>query len=288
MEALAIHPSDSHIHAGVLGSSALVAAFASFQTHMNTAFDTPAVLLVGGMGTRLRSLLPSTPKPLASVGDKSFLHLLLQQLRNQGVSRVVMCTGYRADQIENEFGDGRDWNLKIEYSRELQPMGTAGAIKLAQKHFQHANEILVMNGDSFVDVDLAELLQFHRANHALITLAAVQVENASRYGTLCLDPKNRVLAFLEKTGSDVPGLINAGVYVFDQSVLDQIPEEPSSLEKDIFSRLIEKGIYALPKRGVFIDIGTPEDYARAQTLCEQLYAAAIAPSISEGTPTVAK
>src|SRR2546425_1050724 len=112
---------------------------------MSTTLDVTAVLLVGGTGTRLRSVVPSTPKPLASVGGQSFLELLVRQLRHQGIRRLVMCSGYLADQIENKFGDGSAWDLTIEYSREEQPSGTAGAVKLAQHHLVEASDFLVMN-----------------------------------------------------------------------------------------------------------------------------------------------
>lgn len=242
---------------------------------MTSLIDTPAVLLVGGMGTRLRSLFPSTPKPLASVGNKSFLELLVRQLRSQGISRLVMCTGYLADQVESEFGDGHDWDIAIEYSKELHPLGTAGAVKLAQQHLGELSDFLVMNGDSFLEVDFRQLIQFHRGHGGLVSMAVVGVENASRYGTVCLDSGNRVIGFAEKTGSDLPGLINAGVYVFNRAIFEHIPETPSSLEKDIFPGLIGQGLYAQTQHGMFIDIGTPEDYARAQHLCDRLYEAAL-------------
>src|SRR5208282_4780622 len=98
-------------------------------TDMSMMVDTPAVLLVGGVGTRLRSVVPTTPKPLASVGDKSFLELLVRQLRCQGIRRLVMCTGYLADRVESEFGDGSGWGIEIKYSKETSPLGTAGAVK---------------------------------------------------------------------------------------------------------------------------------------------------------------
>jgi D-glycero-alpha-D-manno-heptose 1-phosphate guanylyltransferase len=238
-------------------------------------FNTPALLLVGGLGTRLRSLLPSTPKPLAAVGKKSFLELLIRQLRSHGISRLVLCTGYMADQIEGEFGDGRDWDVAIEYSKEQQPMGTAGAVKLAQRYLDGGSDFLVMNGDSFVEVDFYELVQFHRCHKALASLAVARVDNASRYGTVCVDAGSRVVRFMEKTGSELPGLISAGVYVFNRALFDHIPEGLASLEKDVFPQLINQGLYALPQNGMFIDIGTPEDYSRAQQLCDQLYNAAL-------------
>jgi len=252
---------------------------------MSTTLDVPAVLLVGGMGTRLRSLLPSTPKPLASIGDRSFLELLVRQLRCQGLRRLVMCTGYLADQIEDQFGDGQMWNVEIEYSKEPQPLGTAGAVKLAQRHLKCASDFLVMNGDSFLEIDLKELIRFHRAHGGLASMAVLEVKNTSRYGTVQVGDTGRVARFSEKTGSDRPGLVNGGVYVFKQSAFDHIPEGPASLEKDIFPRLLDYGVYALEQHGIFIDIGTPEDYARAQQLCDRLYEAALPGQQSDSEPT---
>lgn len=234
----------------------------------------PAVLLVGGFGTRLRSVVPNAPKPLATVGDKSFLDLLVRQLHIQGIRQLVMCTGYMADQIENHFGDGHPWDVSIQYSKELQPLGTAGAVKLAESHLKNSAEFLVMNGDSFMEVDLDRLLQTHRQRKAIISMAVRRVENAGRYGTVRLEKDGRVSGFLEKTGSEAPGIVNAGVYIFNQEVLQSIPEGPCSLEKDVFPNLLSRGVYALEQQGVFIDIGTPEDYARAQEICDRLYEAA--------------
>lgn len=237
--------------------------------------DTPALLLVGGLGTRLRSAVPSLPKPLASVGKKSFLELLIRQLKRQGIRHVIMCSGYLADQVEDEFGDGRALDLTISYSRELEPLGTAGAVKLAQSHLGEASQFLVMNGDSFLEIDLQLFIQFHRDRGALISMAVVRVEDSSRYGTVQVDDNQKVIGFREKAGSDGPGLVNGGVYVFDSGVLAYIPEGRSSLEKDVFPQLLGKGFYAQEHRGMFIDIGTPEDYARAQQLCDRLYQAAL-------------
>ena len=245
------------------------------STGMPKLANIPAVLLVGGMGTRLRSVLPATPKPLASVGNKSFLELLIRQLRTQGLSRLVMCTGYMADQIEGEFGDGRVLEVAIEYSKELQCLGTAGAVKLARRHLKDCSEFLVMNGDSFLEIELSRLIQFHRGHGGLVSMAAVHVEKAGRYGTVCLDAMNRVTGFAEKTGSDRPGLINAGVYVFSPAIFDWIPEGQASLERDVFPLVLDSGVYALTQNGMFIDIGTPDDYLRAQQLCDRLYEMAV-------------
>lgn len=232
--------------------------------------STKAVLLVGGLGRRLRAVVPLKPKPLASIGNKSFLELLIQQLRCQGIRQLVLCTGYLADRIENEFGDGSDWGVTIEYSKELSPLGTAGAVKFAQRYLRDLSDFLVMNGDSFVEVDFHQLFRFHRAHGGLISLVAVEVENAARYGTVLMDHSGRVIRFLEKTGQQASGIVNAGVYVFNRAVLDRIPEGEASLESAVFPQLLQEGVFGFKQDAIFIDIGTPEDYARAQSLCDRL------------------
>lgn len=237
--------------------------------------DAKAVLLVGGLGTRLRSVLPATPKALASVGTKSFLDLLVRQLRYQGIRNMVMCTGHLAEQIESEFGDGHAWDVVIEYSRETQALGTAGAIKLAEPYLREVDDFLVMNGDSFLEVDFDDFVRFHRGHGGLVTIAGWRAKNAARYGTVRMGASGRVTAFEEKTGNDSPGLINGGVYVFNRAVLEHIPETPASLERDVFPHLLDQGVFAMEQHGMFIDIGTPEDLACAQPLCERLNEAAL-------------
>lgn len=237
----------------------------------------PAVLLVGGRGTRLQAVLPSTPKPLAPVGDTPFLELLVSQLRVQGIRSLVLCTGYLADQIEAQFGNGRNWNVEIEYSKETRPLGTAGAVKFAERYLEQAPFFLVMNGDSFLEMDLSQLVRFHLEHSGLVSMAVRRVPNAARYGTVQLGMLNRIVGFAEKTGAELSGVINGGVYVFSRTVLEHIPEGPASLEKDIFPRLLKWGMYAAEQDGMFIDIGTPEDYARAQELCRSLQYAAHQP-----------
>src|SRR5579864_4464257 len=232
--------------------------------------DIPAVLLVGGMGTRLRAVLPSTPKPLASIGKVSFLELLVRQLRSQGIRHLVMCTGYLGEQIEREFGNGDAWDVAIRYSQESHPLGTAGALKLAQSYLSDAHDFLVMNGDSFIEINFSRLARFHRARGGLATLAVRQVDNANRYGRVQVDVGGRVSAFLEKSGGDSPGLVNGGVYIFNRAVFEQIPHGSASLEKDVFPRILGQNIYALEQDGLFIDIGTPADYERAQCFCDRL------------------
>jgi D-glycero-alpha-D-manno-heptose 1-phosphate guanylyltransferase len=225
-----------------------------------------AVLLVGGMGTRLRPVIQSVPKSLAPIGNRSFLELLVRQLAHQDIRRLIMCTGYRADQIEKEFGNGSCCDVEIEYSRELQPLGTGGAIKLAQRYLTGLPYFLVLNGDSFLDIDFNRLIETHRSHHGLATIAAIFVDNASRYGTLLTGSQNRILEFCEKTGDSSPGLISAGVYVFSLLLFDHIPSGSVSVEKEVFPKILCHGVYAMKQEGMFIDIGTPDDYWRAQQL----------------------
>lgn len=234
-----------------------------------------ALLLIGGLGTRLRSVVPSLPKSLATLAGRPFLELLVDQLRSQNIRELIFCTGYLAEQIEETFKDGGDFGVTIKYSKEIIPMGTAGAIKLAQCHVEAEPEFLVLNGDSFLETDFNELLVFHRNHGGVATMAVVPVDNANRYGTVQVETTGRVSGFAERTGQNVPGVINAGVYIFDNAVLTQIPAIPSSLETDVIPRLLEQGIYAVEQRGIFIDIGIPEDYARAGEMSDRLHNAAL-------------
>ena len=233
-----------------------------------------AALLVGGLGTRLRPVLAAKPKPLAAVGNRPFLQLLMQQLHHQGIRHLVLCTGYLAQEVEKELGDGRAWDMTIEYSREASPLGTAGAVKLAEPLLRDASDFLVMNGDSFMEIDFRELAEFHRRRGGLATLAVVGMKNEKRYGTVQLAADGRVTGFLEKTDAEPDGWVNAGIYVFHRRIFEHLPAGPASLERDVFPKLIAHGLYGFEQRGVFIDIGTPEDYARAQLLCDRLYEAA--------------
>jgi NDP-sugar pyrophosphorylase family protein len=229
-----------------------------------------AVLLAGGLGTRLRSAVPSLPKTLASVGDRPFLELLVRQLGNQEIRELVMCTGYLAEQIQEVFQDGSEFGATIEYSKETVPLGTAGALKLAQRYVQNESEFLVINGDTFLEIDFSEFIVSHRKHGSVATMAVVPVENSSRYGTVQVGAEGRILGFLEKTGQNAPGIINAGVYVFSSAALALIPQGPVSLEHDVFPLLVEQGFYAIEQRGMFIDIGTPDDYARAKKMSDRL------------------
>ncbi len=223
-----------------------------------------AVVLAGGLGTRLRPVVPDLPKPMAPVAGRPFLEILLERLAATGFRRVVLSVGYRHQLIMNHFGTG--WGgLTLDYAVESQPLGTGGGLALALGKTRAA-AVFVFNGDTYLELDPAAMAQAHRAAGARLTLAAVAMADVSRYGALQIED-DRVTGFAEK-GRKGPGWINGGVSLIDPAlVLDAGLTPPWSLETDLLMpRLAEIRPLAFPTQGRFIDIGVPEDYARAQRL----------------------
>jgi len=225
------------------------------------------VILAGGLGTRLRSLLGDVPKALAPVAGRPFLEYLLQRLERQGYRHVVLAAGHGADKLQLHLGDGRRWGLEIEYSIEPQPLGTAGALRLAT-HGRDARRWLVFNGDSLLDMSLPEFVTAHEARGALASLALIRVGDTARYGTVELGADGAIASFREKSIVGGPGLINGGVYVLERGVLDAVPDASfASLELDVLPTLVGRGLYGVDYGdALFIDIGVPDDYRRAQAL----------------------
>jgi NDP-sugar pyrophosphorylase family protein len=224
------------------------------------------MILAGGLGTRLASVVSDVPKPMAPVAGRPFLEYLVAQARHNGCTDVVLCVKHLAQTVEQHFGDGGRFGVAIEYSLETELAGTAGAIKLAERLVK-SDPFIVMNGDSYCDASFQSLLAAHRESKSQASLVAVEVEDASRYGTLELKKNNEVAGFYEKTGNHVPGFINAGIYALRKSVLDSIPAgKACSIEREIFPKLVGRGLGALPHHGTFIDIGTPESLVLAQTV----------------------
>lgn len=225
----------------------------------------PALVLCGGLGTRLRAVYSDGPKALAPVGGRPFLHYMLDWLRQQGVRRAVLCAGFRAEQIRELYPEGQG-EPEIQYSVESEPLGTAGAVKNAEGLID-AERFFVLNGDSLADVSLAELLAFHCARAAQATLATVAVDAAARFGSVLLDAEGRVTGFREKSAAALSGRqnVNAGIYVIERAVLARIPiGRAVSFERDVFPALTGNGLYGFKTNGSFIDIGVPEGLASAQ------------------------
>jgi NDP-sugar pyrophosphorylase family protein len=222
------------------------------------------VVLAGGLGTRLRTVLPDTPKSVAPVEGRPFLFFLLEQLTRVGISPVILCTGHRASQVLSEIGNEYK-SVPILYSQEEHPLGTAGALRLAWHNYPETAPWLLMNGDSFVDVDLRALIHSHERSGLAATITAVRVENGQRYGTIEWDEGQRITAFREKSAAPGSLWINGGVYVFERAFLDALPDRvPLSLEVDVFPAWVSRGIHVFASEARFIDIGTPESYALAQ------------------------
>lgn len=231
---------------------------------MNNIKDAIAFVLVGGLGTRLRSVIgEDTPKPLALIDGQPFLKLLLQWLKKQGIHNVVLGTGYLADKFEEEIAAYASEGMTIRFSPEPQPLGTGGAIRNAFPLLT-SDPVIVMNGDSIVGANLSELLTFHQTSHAKVSMALAPVPNASRFGTVVKDETGRVTGFREKTGEEIPGEINAGIYVISQDFLKSLPNlEKFSFEKDVLAHCDVNPVHALTFHADFIDIGTPESYQQA-------------------------
>lgn len=223
-----------------------------------------AAILAGGLGTRLSPVLPGLPKVLADVGGRPFITYLLNQIEENGIKDVVLCTGHRAEQVEEKLGSAFG-SVRLHYSKEQAPMGTGGALRLALPLLSYPI-ILVMNGDSFVEFKLAPFLERHLSEEAALSILLVEVEDTVRYGRVNVDVEGCITGFSEKAGSRGPGLINAGVYLMTKKTVAGISEgEAVSLERDIFPQLVGKGLYGFPCNGEFIDIGTPESYIAAQS-----------------------
>jgi len=224
-------------------------------------------VLAGGLGLRLRSLVPDRPKPMALFKQKPFLEHQLCQLRSQGFTNVILCVGYQAAQIQDYFGDGQAWGLTLRYVVEPSLLGTAGAIKNAADWLN--DRFLVLNGDSLLDLDFRRLVDFHLQHQqatprAIATVVAVPTQEAAAYGALQIDEADVIRGVAEK-GSTGPGWVNGGVYLFEPEVLAYIPaQQVVSLEQTTFPLLLAAGqqLYAYRFAGFFVDIGTPAGYQR--------------------------
>ena len=204
-----------------------------------------ALILAGGAGTRLRSILTELNKPMAPIAGKPFLEYLLLQLKKHGIDEVTLCVGYQAELIQSYFGMGNHWGLQISYSYEPDFRGTAGALKLAEALI-HEQDFFVLNGDSLFDIELRALMHYHRSRKATATLALAHVEDTERYGVVGLNESGHIVSFIEKREGNSAGLINGGVYLFAREVLDLIPEgQMVSLEQHILPKLVGRGIYGL-------------------------------------------
>ncbi len=219
-----------------------------------------AVILCGGLGTRLREVLPDQQKTMADISERPFLEILVRQLKKYGFTRIIFCTGYKGESVREYFESKNDGGLLFFFSQEKTPLGTAGALKVCEPYLE-ASTFLMMNGDSFCPVDLEALVSFQNRHGGIGTVAVTPALSRADGGYMNVGSDNLVLSFGEKEYSPLKYL-NAGIYVFQKKIFDFIPKTmPCSLEKDVFPSILSKNFYAYPTREMLYDIGTPERLA---------------------------
>lgn len=222
-----------------------------------------ALILIGGLGTRLRPLTCHQPKPLLPILNRPLLFHQLDLLKAHGIKELLLCTHYQSAQFKRALGTGSRWGLKIRYVDEKKPLGTGGAVKNAAPHIRGA--FLVFNGDIFCHFDLKKLISFHRKNKACATLTLTRVKDPTQFGLIETDSAGKILRFLEKPSWDevTTNTINAGAYVFEPEILPMIPNGIAySLERGLFPHLLEtkSRFYGFVNSGYWMDVGTTEKY----------------------------
>ena len=222
-----------------------------------------AVILSGGFGTRLRPLTINTPKSMVPVLNIPFLEYFIKRLKAHKVTDIALAVSYLAEPIKDYFGDGSRFDVNLSYTVEETPLGTAGAVKNAGGFIDEPT--LVFNGDIFTDLDITAMMENHRQNKAMLTIALTPVEDPTSYGLVETDNSNKIVRFLEKPNPDeiTTNMINAGTYIMEPEVMSLIPPQTNcSFERDIFPLLLreKKDVFAYPSDCYWIDIGKPENY----------------------------
>lgn len=224
---------------------------------------TTAVILAGGLGTRLRSVVQDRPKALVEIVGRPFLTYLFDQLKAAGLREVVVCTGYLGEMIPAALGDSYE-GVSLSYSREFSPLGTGGGLRLALPQLR-SDSVLVMNGDSYCQADLPGMWARHQAIGAEGSLFLVQMSDCRRFGRVQFDESGALQGFEEKGKQEGAGWINAGIYLLSRRLIESIPADRAvSIEREVFPAWIGRGLYGYPGEGRFLDIGTPETYAAAE------------------------
>ncbi len=223
------------------------------------------VILCGGMGTRLKTVVDDKPKPMAEIDKRPFIDILIEHISTFGFKRFILCTGYKAETIQ-EYYKSKKSKVEILTIKEKKLLGTGGAVKNAEALIQ-SSPFLVLNGDSFFDIDLRRFIDFHISRKALLSIALINAKDSKDYGSIEIDSSNRIVRFSEKEKAGRDSLINAGIYLFNSEVLSLMPNNKKfSLEYDFFPKIVDREFYGYSANGFFIDIGTPERYIQAKQL----------------------
>ncbi|GAB4507071.1 MAG: nucleotidyltransferase family protein [Sulfuricaulis sp.] len=231
-----------------------------------------AIILAGGLGKRLRQTVPDLPKPMAPVGGRPFLEYLLDYWSAQGVNRFILSVGYKREIIEKHFSGGFHGS-EITCAVEKQPRGTGGGLLLALDSLKRPDPFLIMNGDTFFNISLASMRDFHANRHAELTIALRMVDGNTRYAGVDIDDNGRITMFDNQARAAGRVLMNGGVYLANRDVFSGIATDPGipvSIEEQIFPDLMKagKGLYGYTSSARFIDIGIPEDYERAASILQ--------------------
>lgn len=223
-----------------------------------------AVLLAGGLGTRLKSVVSDRPKPMALIEGKPFMEYVIHELSRHGITEIIFAVGYKGSMVEEYFGDGRKFGVTVSYAYEEELLGTAGAIKNAGK-FITEEYFYVLNADTFYQIDYGRLLRIQQEKALEMALVLRQVPDVSRYGKAVLTD-GLLTAFNEKTEEPGPGTINGGIYLLSRKLLEEIPAGKVSLENEMIPRWLSEGrrLGGFVNDGYFIDIGIPEAYFQFQ------------------------
>ncbi len=229
-----------------------------------------AIILAGGLGKRLRKAVPDLPKPMAPIGGRPFLEYLLDYWVAQGVNRFILSVGYKHETIEDYFSDGYR-ESEIAYAVEKQPRGTGGGLLYALDFLHESEPFLIMNGDTFFNVNLTSMRHFHKSRHAELTIALRMLEGNNRYAGVGIDDSGKITTFDNQARTSEQTLINGGVYLANRGIFTGItsdPVIPVSIEEQIFPALMKAGrnLYGYTSSAPFIDIGVPEDYVRAASI----------------------
>ena len=227
---------------------------------------TGAILLVGGMGTRLLPLTLKTPKPMLQVAGVPFTEHQIRKAAAAGISEIVLATSYKSELFEPYFSDGEKFGIKIKYAVEHSALGTGGGIRNGAKLLSNCDQIVIFNGDVLSGHNLKGQIEFHQQSKADVTLYLTQVLDARPYGCVELLANNQVKSFLEKMENPISNQINAGCYIFNQVVLNQIPaDQVVSVERDTFPKLLSSGakVFGYLDNSYWLDIGTPAALVKA-------------------------
>lgn len=221
------------------------------------------IVLAGGLGTRLKSVVADKPKCMAPIGDVPFIDYLLRYLLKENIQHVIFSLGHLSEQVI-EYVEANDWQFEVTFVTENEPLGTGGAIMNALEELE-GDACYILNGDTFFDVDLHTFHMFHQENESALSLALKPMKDFDRYGSVQLDGENRIQGFLEKQPM-AAGLINGGIYLTSKSYLESLGlPEKFSFEKEVLEPQVKSGrLYGFESEAYFIDIGVPADYERAQ------------------------